>query len=110
VDDLSPEVLYDRAFAEEALAGAWRDLELEEEEDGQIEICRALRGHLNDEATATYRAIGANLNIKGGTLKSHASGLRRRLRELIEERVGHTVADQSDVQSEMQILEESYGQ
>ncbi|MSQ48298.1 MAG: hypothetical protein EXR78_07910 [Deltaproteobacteria bacterium] len=55
----------------------------------------------------SYRAISVRLNIPVGTLKSHAHRFRGRLRELLRDRVDHLVANETDVNAEMQALEES---
>ncbi len=108
--NLSPEKLFERKLALAVFHGAMVELESEAADEGKSAILAALLGYLtgDDEgAGAGYRAISVRLNIPVGTLKSHAHRFRKRLRELLRDRVDHIVASEDDVKSEMQALEES---
>lgn len=108
---LSPEKLFERKLALEVLNGALAELASEAAEDGKSEIFAALRKYLggddDGEETEGYRAISVRLNIPVGTLKSHTHNFRKRLRELLRGRVDHLVANEDDVKSELQTLEEA---
>lgn len=108
---LSPEKLFERKLALEVLNGALAELASEAVEDGKSEIFAALRKYLggddDGEETEGYRAISVRLNIPVGTLKSHTHNFRKRLRELLRGRVDHLVANEDDVRSELQVLEEA---
>jgi RNA polymerase sigma factor (sigma-70 family) len=110
VDDLSPEQLFERKLALEVFGGAMKELELETGEDGKAEVFKALRDRITDPDDRTnekYREISARLNINVATLKSHTHRFRRRLMELLHERVDHIVASQDEVKEEMLALEDS---
>lgn len=110
VDDLSPEQLFERKLALEVFDGAMKELESEATEDGKTEIFRALRDRITDPDDRTnekYRELSVRLNTNVGTLKSHTHRLRRRLMELLNERVDQIVANENEVKEEMIALEDS---
>lgn len=109
-DSLSPEKLFEQKLALEVYNGAMAELEAEAVDEGRGAIFAALRPYLNqddDGPIESYRAISVRLNISAGTLKSHAYRFRDRLKKLLIARVGHIVASEDDVKSEMQALDEA---
>jgi RNA polymerase sigma factor (sigma-70 family) len=106
VNDFSPDRVYERAFATEVLEGTLRELAAQAADDGKSVVFQAVRDHLTDESAETFRAIAAQLNMSASTLRSSAARFRRRWNEMIADRVGHTVANQDEIPSERQALED----
>lgn len=106
VNDFSPDRVYERAFATEVLEGTLRELAAQAADDGKSVVFQAVRDHPTDESAETFRAIAAQLNMSASTLRSSAARFRRRWNEMIADRVGHTVANQDEIPSERQALED----
>jgi RNA polymerase sigma factor (sigma-70 family) len=108
VDDRTPEHLFAQTLAQTVLDDAIAELEAECADEGLTDLFKAVRDRLSQDGAAEgYNAISARLNMKVGTIKSHVSRLRDRLRTLVRERVGHLVENEDDVRSEMVALEEA---
>jgi DNA-directed RNA polymerase specialized sigma24 family protein len=58
------------------------------------------------QAEAPYAALAREMNTSEGALKVAIHRLRKRYRELFREEIADTVADASDVESELRFLAE----
>ncbi len=110
VDTQTPEHLFTQKLAQQVLDTAMRELESECVADGYKQEFTALRGLLDhDGVDETYRELASQLGTNVNTLKSFVHRRRRRLRELLTQRVEHLVTDESQVRGEMLELESALG-
>ena len=104
-DALTPETLFERRWAGTVLARALARLELEWQGDERARRFRLLRGHLTgDEAGASYREIGAALDMTEDAVKMFVSRLRRQFGELLRAEIANTVREPGDVDDEIRYL------
>lgn len=104
-DDLSPDKLYDRAWAVallERVVGRLRD---ECAADGKAELFTQLKPLLMaDKTTISYPQASAALGITEEAARVAVHRLRRRYRELLREEVAQTLAEPAQVEEEMRAL------
>jgi DNA-directed RNA polymerase specialized sigma24 family protein len=104
-DHLSPDRLYDRAWAVallERVIGRLRDESIADGKSGQFE-------HLKPFLTAgkgavPYARAAAELGWSEGAVRVSVHRLRRRYRELLREEIGQTLSDPGQVEAEVQSL------
>ena len=103
VEDLSPEVVYDRRWALTLLEQAWDGLRGECQSTGKIPLFEHLRAAQNDEAQSQEQ-LAASLGMSESALKSALFRLRSRYREILRAEVAQTVSDPKDVDEEIRYL------
>ena len=104
-DPVTPEQVYDRRWALTLLETALAHLAGEQAVTGKQEIFAQLKGYLWEEAReASYSETAVRLNMTEGAVKVAIYRLRRRLRDLLREEVGQTVASADDVDEELRHL------
>jgi len=106
VDGVTPEQMFDRAWAEQLLAEARRRLEMEYTEAGRGEILRIL-DQLGDPNEPTLVEESARLSLPVNTLKSHLHRARLRHGTLLRELIAETVATPVEVEAELRALVEA---
>lgn len=106
VDGVTPEQMFDRAWAEQLLAEARRRLEREFTQTGRMEVLRIL-DQLGDPKAPTLVAESARLGWPVNTLKSHLHRARRRHGALLRELIAETVATPVEVEAELRNLVEA---
>ena len=103
--DDSPDVEFDRAWADAVLANAVQQLTAECARSGHERLCAALEPVLfADETAGSYREIGEQLGMSEGAVKVAAHRLRVRLKNLIRAEVLQTVADERELDGELRYL------
>jgi len=101
VDHLTPEVLFDRRWAE-ALMKAVLDRLAGEMDKTRFEILKGFL--LDDRGTISYETAASHLGISVTAVTSAIHRMRARYRALLFEEVANTVDDPADVQQELRDL------
>jgi RNA polymerase sigma factor (sigma-70 family) len=105
VDDLSPDVLFDRQWALALLDRVLEQLRSEHIADGREAHFACLRGFLvGDADPRPQSAIAAELGISEGAVKQAVFRLRQQYQKLLRNEVAHTVATSGDVDQELRHL------
>jgi RNA polymerase sigma-70 factor (ECF subfamily) len=105
VDDLTPERLYQRAWALELLARVLGALRREYEGNGKAALFSRLEPSLAGRPDAeTYAAIAAALGMSEGAVQVAAHRLRGRYRALIRAEIAATVREPDEVEDEIRAL------
>lgn len=104
-DGSSPEMLFDRRWAQAVVSAALARLEAEMRHEGTLERFTALKIFLQGDGSAdSYAAVSTRLELSPAATKSAIFRLRRRYGELIRHEIAQTVADPADVEREIQHL------
>jgi RNA polymerase sigma-70 factor (ECF subfamily) len=102
---LSPDRLYERAWACRALEGVLERLRKEYAALEKQRLFEALQMVLTDPPNASsYAEIGASLGMGEGAVKMAALRLRRRYAELLRLEIAHTVGKPEEVEEEIRHL------
>jgi DNA-directed RNA polymerase specialized sigma24 family protein len=105
--DLSPEKLYDRAWAQVIMQRAFTRLQNEHAKGERNIQFKVLGRFLSAEvAPGEYVDLGEQLGVAPGAVKLAVHRMRRRFRALVREEIRETVANESDVDDEMRYLVE----
>lgn len=104
-DTMTPERLFDRAWALGLLAAVIDRLRGEYAGAGKSSVFEALKGVLDgDLRAAPYAELAHRLGTTEGAIQVAAHRLRRRYRDLVREAIAATVADPSEVEDEIHAL------
>lgn len=102
---LSPEQAYQRSFALEILARAFRRLREEAIQTGHLPMYEALEPYLSiDPAPGEYEEIAARIGSRPLALVVALKRLRQRFRELTGEELADTVSSAEELAQEQQTL------
>lgn len=102
---ISPEQAYERSFALEVIARAFRRLHSEARQTGHLAMYQALEPHLaRDPAAGEYEAIAAQLQTRPLALIVALKRLRQRFRELVGQELADTVTSAEDLAAEQAAL------
>jgi len=100
--DLSPEKLFDQQWARTVLEQVQTQLREEYRAHGKLELYERLHVFLSEETELRdYDRIGAQLQMRSGTVAVAVHRLRHRYRELVREEIARTVASPADIDGEM---------
>jgi RNA polymerase sigma-70 factor (ECF subfamily) len=103
--DLTPERLYQRAWALTVLDAVLARLRAEYERGGRGEVFQRLKDVLTFGPDAVpYATIAADLGMAEGTVQVAVHRLRRRFGALLREAIAATVADPAEVEDEIREL------
>lgn len=101
----SPEVAYDRAWAESLLEQVVGRLEAECAADGRGPLFQCARGYLMvGEAAIPYADAASTLGMEEGAVRVAVHRLRKRYRELLRAELARTLSDPSMVTDELRAL------
>ena len=101
-DNLSPEKLFERRWAQNILENALKRLRSEYMADSQPETYAILKGfEPGEQTTLSYGDAAARLGISESALKSKVHRLRQRHRELVREEIAQTVCTSAEVDQEL---------
>ncbi len=104
-DHLTPDKLFDRAWAVDLIEAANRSLEEECRLEGKAEMFEQLKFFLSgDQAHLTYAEVGAGLGMTEGAVKVAVHRLRQRYRDALREQIAQTVTTRAEVEEELQEL------
>jgi RNA polymerase sigma-70 factor (ECF subfamily) len=104
-DDLTPERLFDRQWAETLIDHVMTTLREEFAKAGKIEHFERLKVFLTGRsATLSYADAARGLGVSEGAAMVAAHRLRRRFRDLLRAEIAQTLADPKDVDDEIRFL------
>ena len=106
--DLTPERLFERAWALTLLASVFDALRGEFESDGKGADFEALKPALEGDA-APYAEIAARLGTSEGAVKVAVHRFRKRYKALLRDRIAATLDDPAEVDDEIRALFVSLG-
>ncbi len=103
IDELSPDKLYDRAWAVALLERVIT--RLRDENAGKSRLFEELKPFLTvGKAAIPYAQTAVALGISEGAVRVAVHRLRRRYRELLREEISQTLSDPAKVEEEMRAL------
>lgn len=101
----SPEQAFQRGFALEVLARAFKALQAEARETGHLDMYEALEAYLaRDPLPGQYEEMGRRLGVRPLALVLALKRLRQRFRELARAELADAVASPEDMAAEQQAL------
>jgi RNA polymerase sigma-70 factor (ECF subfamily) len=100
----TPERLFERRWALALLARVLERLREEYEAGGKARLFDAIRGQLTGDGTVPYSALGEDLGMSEGAVKTAVHRLRKRYGELLREEIGETVVAEAEIDEEIQAL------
>jgi DNA-directed RNA polymerase specialized sigma24 family protein len=104
-DHLSPDKLYDRAWAITALERVITRLRDEHIAEGKAELYEQLKSFLTvGNSDIPYAQAAIKLQLTEGAIRVAVHRLRRRYRELLREEIAQTLSDPAQADEEMQAL------
>ncbi len=111
MDELSPDLLYDRRWAEAMLERVTLRLRGDYESTGRTAVYLQLQQFLwGGNAEISYAEIGEQLNLNAGAVKVAVHRLRQRFRDLLREEVANTVRTADQIDEELRHLLGAFGQ
>jgi DNA-directed RNA polymerase specialized sigma24 family protein len=102
--DLTPERAFERSWALEIIARTFDALSAEYAADGKSALFEALKPELQGASESSYADVAARLGTTEGAIKTAASRLRKRWRELLRAEIAGTLSDPTDVDDELRGL------
>ncbi len=102
--DETPERIFERRWALAVLDRVVEKLRDEFVQHGRAEHFERLKVFLVGQPDAPYAALAGEMNTSEGALKVAIHRLRKRYRELFRQEIADTVADPSEVESELRFL------
>jgi len=104
-DTLSPDKLYDRAWAVTLLERVLARLRDENKAEDKARLFEQLKGFLMVGANSIpHGEVAARLNLSEGAVRVAVHRLRRRYRELLREEISQTLCDAAQIEDEMKTL------
>jgi RNA polymerase sigma-70 factor (ECF subfamily) len=104
-DSLSPDKLYDRAWAVTLLGRVVTRLRAESDSEGKARVFDQLKPFLTaDKGTIPYATAAAALGWTEGAVRVAVHRLRRHYRELLRDEIAQTLADPTQAETELQSL------
>jgi DNA-directed RNA polymerase specialized sigma24 family protein len=104
-DNLSPDKLYDRAWAVTLLERVITRLRDESAADDKAKLFEQLKPFLMvGKSAIPYAQSATSLDMTEGAVRVAVHRLRRRYRELLREEIGQTLSDPAQVEEEMRSL------
>jgi RNA polymerase sigma factor (sigma-70 family) len=105
VDTLSPDKLYDRAWAVTVLEQVITRLRDESVAEGKTRLYEQLKGFLMvGKSDIPYAQAAAALTLTEGAVRVAVHRLRQRYRELLRQEIAQTLSDPAQIDEEMQAL------
>lgn len=104
-DELTPDEVFERRWAQELLQNASDRLREEYTARGQAALFEALQTYQPQESGGrSYAKIGQTLGLTEAAVKSAAQRLRQRHGELLREEIAHTVSRPGEIDEELRHL------
>lgn len=100
-DGATPDLAFDRRWAETILDQALEKLRQENISRGKEKLYDTLKPCLAADATDDYASLGRELGLTPGAIAVAVHRLRLRLRELVRNAVADTVGSEVDLEDEM---------
>jgi RNA polymerase sigma factor (sigma-70 family) len=104
-DPLTPEMIYERRWAQTLLETVFERLRRDYEAEGKATLFAELKGSLvQARAAVPYADLAVRLGLSEGALRVAVHRLRQRYRELLRAEIAHTVAGPGEVEEELRYL------
>ena len=104
-DPMTPEHLFERRWALTLLEAVMQRLCAEYGGHGRAALFDALRFAITgDRSSVPYADLAARLAMSGEAVRVAVHRLRRRYRQVLREEIAHTVADESEIDEELNSL------
>lgn len=103
-DTLTPDKLFDRAWAESVLAHALGALRTEWEAAGKAHLFQALEPFVTCQSLDHYADVAARLGLRQNHVKVTVHRMRRRLRDLLRAELARTAHSAEDLEAELKDL------
>jgi RNA polymerase sigma-70 factor (ECF subfamily) len=104
-DPLTPEMIYERRWAQTLLETVFEQLRLAYAAEGKAALFADLKESLvQARAAVPYADLAPRLNLSEGALRVAVHRLRRRYRELLRAEIAQTVAGPGEVEDELRYL------
>jgi RNA polymerase sigma-70 factor (ECF subfamily) len=104
-DPLTPEMIYERRWAQTLLETVFEQLRQAYEAEGKAALFAELKGSLvQARAAVPYGELANRLHLSEGALRVAVHRLRQRYRELLRAEIAHTVAEPGEVEGELRYL------
>ena len=104
-DTLSPDLLYDRRWAEALLERVLAQLRRDYDSTGRAAVYAQLQRFLwGREEEISYAEMGQRLSLNEGAVKVAVHRLRQRFRDLLNAEVAHTVETPAEIEQELRHL------
>ncbi len=100
----NPELLFDREWALETIAGALQALREDMVSAGKSKQFEVLKGSLTGENELPRADLALQLNMSEGAVKVAVHRLRHRYRQLLRAAIAETVSNEADLDDEMRYL------
>jgi DNA-directed RNA polymerase specialized sigma24 family protein len=108
-DNLSPDKLYDRAWAIMVLERVITRLQKESVAEGKSGLFEALKPFLMaGKSTSSSAEAAGRLGLTEGAARVAVHRLRRRYRNLLRQEIAHTLSDPAQVEEELRALFEAF--
>jgi RNA polymerase sigma-70 factor (ECF subfamily) len=105
IDQLTPELAYERRWATTLLARAQTRLAGEYAAAGKTDLLHRLQEFpLGERGESSFQDCAIRLGLSESALKSAVHRMRERYRDLVREEVAHTVDDPAEVEEEIRHL------
>lgn len=103
--DVTPETLFERAWASRMLDTVFARLREQSESEGQLERFHVMKGFLlGDRGDLPYADAARQLGMSEQAVKSAIHRLRARFRETFREEIARTVGSQDEIDDELRHL------
>jgi DNA-directed RNA polymerase specialized sigma24 family protein len=102
--EMTAETLFERRWALTMLDETLACLRAEAESAGKARLFDRCRDFLTGAGDDSYREAAATLEMTEGAVKVAIHRMRRRVRDLLRERIAETVADPADIDGEIRHL------
>ena len=104
-DPMTPEHLFERRWALTLLETVMQRLHAEYGGEGRAALFDALRFAITGEKSAVpYAELAVELGMSGEAVRVAVHRLRRRYRQVLREEIAHTVADEAEIDEELNSL------
>jgi RNA polymerase sigma-70 factor (ECF subfamily) len=111
VDDLSPDQVFERRWAQTVMQTALNRLREDFAARGQAALFDRLQDYQPHEAGGqTYAELGADFGMTEAAVKSAVQRMRQRHRELLREEIAHTVTRPEEIEEEIRYFRVLLGQ
>jgi RNA polymerase sigma-70 factor (ECF subfamily) len=104
-DTMTPEKLFDRAWAMRVLEAAHEQVQAECRAEGKAQLFEQLKVFLSgDKVGTTYAEVGARMNMTNTAVKVAVHRLRGRYRQALRAQIAHTVTTAAEIDEEIRDL------
>jgi len=104
---LTPDETFDLSWAESLMQRAIERLRKEYVQGGKGDLFDELKNIVQDERGASYKEIGARLNLSEGAMKTAVHRIRARLARILHLEIAATLSTEDDADEELRYLRDA---